>query len=617
MSGLEWSDKKREPAKRAKALFADVRAIEQEQSYRDEEWLRYLRLYSEREWQAFSRHRRGGGGGGSRKIGMSDGGGSRSKVQLGLNVVRNNVNAATNMTGRNRPMPTVTAMGTNYDRRRRCRDMQRFLVGAFSDVGIWQVGQDYVLKGGNIFGTAGIEIYRRRDSEGNARIAMEPIYPSDIRVRDSEHENGYPYTLRRVLMADVERLKAAYPKLKREIDKAASTGEDGERKRLEVVKAWDAPSQEGGDDGAYIVAIDGVELEFSPWRRMRTPHAWYRWETEPYKFLGTGIPEELSSIQYEINSVILTVQSNVRNGGHLRVFVQRGSNVPPGHLMPDRRGSVVYHDGMEPHYSVTDVFSPQVLQYLQWLKSEASQLIGMSELWAQSQDPGGSMSGKARAIHHQTHSLRFVNNVRRYEQMFIDASQAVIAEAEEERESGRDMRVLYAGHGQGEALSWSDIRIPSDLYDLQIHSAAFLSQMPSARIEEANWLYEKKWMTQNAAREAMGIPFDLWHEEEMDTAPRHLIEMRIGRMLDHGEPFQPTSEMDLEMALELSSKTVQQAELLEVDPERIDMVRAFRDEVLLMMEENAPAPAPPPMPMGPPMGPPGAGMVPPMPGPVQ
>lgn len=574
-----------------------ARAIAADQKWRREQDELHLHLYSEAEWRGVY--------GIDRRAPRTRSTGEK-KNRLSINVVRNMCNAATSMLIRSRPYVNFQTDGADFSLLRLSRKRERFVQAHFIRERIHQTSHARV-RNAAIFGTGGTKVIRR-----DGKIRYENILPGEILVDEQEGMAGDPPCIYQAKVVDKIQLAAMYPELREKIMKAGSAGSyNGTSNGAQclVVYAWHFRStlNEKKHDGKECLCIDGATLYSRPYKWLKFPGTFFRWEESPFGFYGTGIPSELVGIQYEINTLLRMVRDSMYFGGNLKILAEKGANINFAQLSNSTRIPIIEYVGREPRWVVNDVASSQVFQHLQYLVQTAYNVTGISQLDAQSQTPAATMSGRARLVHQNNESLRFKAAVERYENGYIELAERTVEAATDEFEENGDQEVIFRGHEHLEHISLKDVALegPEEPLDIQAWSSSQLAQSPGARMEQVDFLVQNQYVPRNRGLVMMDLGNDFRSEMDVQNAPYNLIDERIERMLFDGEPQTPTPMMDLEYAKTRVQLEIQRCEMRKgVPEERIDLLREFwqqTTDLLVKAEagEKAMNPAPPAMPGGP------------------
>lgn len=570
-----------------------IRETDKHDSARRTEDQHHLRLYSDREWKlAAATDLR------STMIGNFQ---ARKRQKLSLNVVKNSIDGWVNLICQSRPHITFLTKGADWGLQKKARLRTRFVEAHFHANKAYSLG-NRVAKNAGIFGAGFVHVMKV-----NGRIEYELCLPGEVRVDPFESVAGDPRSIYRARTIDRNVAAARWPKCAKQI--LAARAPHGNSDRLPFIDAWHLASGPKSKDGIHAQVIPGVctvewDDEYS-WEEF--PIVGFRFDEAPLGWYGQGIAEELSGIQYEINVILRTIQSNMWSGGNLKVAVQRGSNVQPSSLSNELGCPVIEFSTTPPNFFAHDVASPQLFEHLKYLEQEAYTITGISQMSAQSQTPFASMSGRARLVAAQEYSKRFVTCQQRYEDFFQSLAERTLEAAADLADSGEDLEVVFPGRDYLETIRYSDIAGEHHDFDCEAWSASLAGETPAARLAQIDQMLSMGMIDLAGAMYLYEVPHDLRAYMEEQLAPTELAREAIDRIIEDGEPMTPTPMMDLAKAAKSAQLWYQRGVLRGVDADRLNLLLDFQKMASHMLQiASQPAnnnAAPPPAP-GAPGGPP-------------
>lgn len=597
LRGDWWSQK--DPHARIGEAIA---AAESADSTRRSEDEHHLRLYSEREWSLFTRS--------EARARIKQSSKSRKRRRLALNVVKNNIDAWTNLICRSRPHITFMTKGADWGLQKKARLRTRFVEAHFIKRGVYAMNPRIVKHAG--IGFIGGGAYHVVKSNG--QINYEIVMPGELKVDPLEALADDPRCLYRVPTGGMDKgvAKELWPKHAKKIDSC-----QGER--VQFAHAWHLPSGPDADDGKYIQCIPGVvTLEERPYKWPDYPIVNYVFDEAPLGWGGCGIAEELSGIQYEINSVLRTIQNNIYMGGNLKAAVKRGSNVAPSLISNALGCPTVEFNDVPPVWFNGQLVNPELFQHLANLRREASEIIGISQMNAQSQTPFATMSGRAKLIHNQDYSMRFVTCQQRFERFHEELALRTLEAAADLDEAGEDVEVIFPGRDHLEVIKYSDVAGEQDDFDCEAWSASLAGETPAGKLAHIEQMMSLGMIDLAGAMYLYEVPHDLRAHMEEILAPLELAREAVDRIIEDGIPVTPTPMMDLKTCIKTAQLWYQRGMLRGVDPQRLYLLLDFHKMASMLMQKAAapaandsggaiapgpqtPAPMPPP---GPSLGPP-------------
>jgi hypothetical protein len=560
-----------------RSVGAYIRRLESHETTRRDDHQTYLRLYSEREWSLASsldiRSRL------KKKY-------ARKRARLSLNVVKNCVDAWVALLQQSRSHITFLTKGADWGLQRKARLRTRFCEALFHAEKFYDIDAR-VAKAAGIFGIGALHVVKE-----HGRIRYEFVQPGELVVDPTEAQAGDVRTMARVRTIDRQVAMAIWPEHKKAIDKATAVGGTN---RLEFIDIWHLPSGPKTNDGWHAQVIpDVVTLSKKPYRWRKFPICVYRFDDAPVGWDGVGIAESLIGMQYEINVVLRTIQANAWSGGNLKVGVARGSNVAKSSLSNALGGTVIEYNEKPPIFFTHDVASPQLFQYLQDMERKSYDIVGISQMNAQSMTPFASMSGRAKLIHNQSYSQRFVVSQRRHEEFAQDVAERSLEAAADLAEDGQDIEVIFPGSDHLETVRYSDVAGEQDEFDCQAWSASLAGETPAARLAHIEQMMGMGMIDLAGAMYLYEVPHDLRAHMESVLAPIELAREAIDKIIEEGRTVTPTPMMDLQYAMKLSQLWFQRGMLRGVEESRLYLLKDFHSMCLMLlqssMQQQAPAP---------------------------
>jgi len=557
-------------------VFASVKRLDDVQSYRRSLNLHHLRMYSNRAASGLT--------GKSYTQNISD-------DRLKYNLVRSAIDAAVAHIGTKRPRPMYLTEAGNHSAKVRAKRLGQFVMGQFYATNQYMVSQD-VFRNASIFGT-GIQKF----FEEGGVIGTESIFPDEILVDDEECRTAPPRQLFHHKSVSREVLRAQFPEHKDAINGADVIREDdysGESisDRVSIVEAWHKASGPDAKDGRHVICISNATLldeEFTG----EFPFAVWRWSKEPLGFWGTGIAEELAPLQVELNYLLGKVQKLMTLATTMW-FEQKGSGIA---RLSNQDFSRNTYKGAPPQVVNVQPVHVQYFQQIESIWAKGFQIIGLSQMHAQSERPAGLNSGTAIRTYHDIGSARFMHVGHRWENYHTrEVAERILdqARAVEERGDG-DVRVLAAGNKEIEEINFSDVSIERDKYVVKVFPTSLLPDTPQGKLEQIEALAKAVPGIQEHLLELLDVP-DLDSVRNRITAGNRLLEKHIEAMVDKGEPMTPLPFMKLEQALQQVTLAILQAEHDGVDENNIELLREYAsviEDMLARAQQPPPQAAPP------------------------
>lgn len=527
-----------------------------------------------------------------------------ANVRLALNVVANCVDALNAQITSNRVRPMFLTSRGDWGLQERAKGMQQFVEGSFYQSGVRKT-TPRVFTDAAVFGLGAVKTYVG-DPEGEPRVVTERIFPGELMVDDREAMYGEPRSLYQSKYVDRGVLEATFPKHAKAIREVSSErgdgwGMDAHADQLLVIEAWRLRSGARTKDGRHVIAIESATLLDEEWTREGFPFCILRLKDPLLGWWGVGIAQALTGIQFEINKLLREIQHTHHLLGKSHWMVEDGSKVVATQLNNDI-GAIIRYSGMNPPQVYTpQVIAPDIYAHLWNLYREAYQIIGISQLSAQSQKPAGINSGEGLRVYNNIETRRFVTVGQRWEEFHLDVARQHIELAREIASKRPDMAVTWHDQSTMRQVKWADVHLEAEAYVLKAFPTSALPSDPAGRIERLEQLANAGWVSPAQAKRLLEFP-DLDAEADLENAPYDLLRETLERLIETGEYEAPEPFQDLALVMQLAPLIYQRAKLSGVDEGRLELLRRYMDRAAQLMAPPEP-PMPPPGEMPPDAGP--------------
>lgn len=569
-----WLDKE----DMSRSLFAVVKYIEQNQSYRSKDNLTYARLYSNTEI-----------------LGLTSSTYSRSSAtnlpntRLTLNVVKSCIDTAAAKISQNKPRPRFLTEKGDFSLKNKAELLTQYLDGLFDELDLYHHGQR-VFVDACVFGTGALKVYI---DPGSHRVKAERILIDEIVVDDVEGAYGQPRQLFQKKLIARELLLDQFPKNKEEILSASSalTGEYASQStadQVQVVEGWHLPSGPKAKDGKHVISIENKILFEEPYTKDCFPFIFLRWSEKLAGFFGSGLAFELVGLQREINRTLRTIQQSLELMAVPRIFLDVASNINSSSIT-DQIGSIIKYQGAPPVFATPPAVSPELIQHLESMSRKAYEITGISMMQAQSKKPDGLDSGVALREMSDIASERFMTTAQRYEGFYLEVAKLLIDISKELYEKGIDTDVKASNNKFIKSIKWKDINLKEEQFVMRAFPVSILPTTPAGKLAAVQELIQAGLIPQDQALSLLDFP-DLEGFFSLQTAAQDNIERYLEIMLTEGRYMPPEPFMNLELALNMTQNTYLRAKCDEVPEEKLELLRTFMDDINTLLGNNQPAP---------------------------
>lgn len=312
--------------------------------------------------------------------------------------------------------------------------------------------------------------------------------------------------------------------------------------------------------------------------------------------------DSMIDVIYRIQRIIDTINNKISTAADLSpanmVFVPRGSDVKTSMVAASRIGDVFEYNlaasGGQPVMVVTPpVIDPMYLQLLEMYEMKAYNMVGVSQLSAQSKKPSGLNSGVALQTLEDVESERHNVLLGNYMAFIREIAERVIEVFDEKSD------VLPRRRGRS-AITWKEIKTEREMFNIQFSSASSLSKDPKVKMEQIEKLIGMGFIDKNVAGTLLEMP-DLESAYSINTASYDMNEKIIERVIEDGP--NPETGMfnfyeitNIQMLLTQSMNTMMRLDANDEKPEVLENLVAFINQLKTMMDEINAELAPPPPP---------------------
>lgn len=560
----------------AESLSSYVKMLRKEQSFRQDDNYRNMRLYGNMEAYAL------------RNYGFYRAETSASiQNRVTLNIVQSMIDTAVSKLSKNKPRPSFLTSGGDWSLQRKAEKLSQFIDGQFYATDFY-AKRAIALQDSGIFGTGALKVFRQGKD-----IKLERTFIDELTVDEQEALYGEVRQISQTKMIHKDVLTKMFPEhavkiemeANQDVSSWASNSGPRMREMVEVVEAWKLPSVIGADDGRHAIVLNNVTLLEEPYTRMYFPFLFWKWSLRPVGFWGQGIAEQLTGIQLEINKILRTIQVSMHLVSVPKIFVEASSKVVSAHLN-NKIGGIIKYVGTPPVEGKLGTIPPDLFHHLDRLYSRAYEVVGISQLSAMASKPQGLNSGKALREYNDIESERFMSVAQRDEATVIQASKMFIDLAKEIHEEFGDYSVKTKGSRSLEVINWSDVNMEEDQYIMQVFPVSALSKSPAGRLQDVQELMAAGLIGKEDGMKLLDFP-DLQQFYNFNNAGLEDIERTIEQFIDKGEYATPEPYQNLQLGIQ----KMQQAYLMykgsNAPEERLELFRRWIEDAQTLLQRSA------------------------------
>lgn len=557
-------------------VFPYLRQLDNSQGYKQQDNLRNMRLYGNMEFSGISAF----------NYARTE---PTYNVQnrVTLNVVQSMIDTVVSKITKNKPRPYFLTNNGDWSLQRKAEKLTQFSEGQFYGTDFYAKAS-VAFKDACIFGTGCLKIFR--GGTDNAEIKVERVFIDEIMVDDKEAYYGEPRQLHQRKWVHKDVLKAAFPGFASQID--VSIEQIGSQKQTSeragdmilVVESWHLKSGPKAKDGRRTICIDNATLLDEAYDKDYFPFVFFRWNLKPIGFFGQGISEQLTGLQLEINKILRTIQISMHLVSVPKMLVEASSKIVTSHLN-NKIGGIIKYAGTKPEWNNNMGAIPaELFTHLNTLYSRAYEIVGISQLSAQSQKPMGLNSGKAMRTFNDLETERFMETGLRYEKTFLDAIKIMLDLAKDIAEETGNYEVKCPGSGFLKTIKWDDVQLDEDQYILQAYPTSALSQNPASRLQEVQELLQAGFVSKEDGMRLLDFP-DLKRYYNMTNSGLEDINRQIELIMEEGEYQSPEPYQNLQLGLQKFQQAYLMYRTQNAPEERLDLIRRWMEDAKALLDQ--------------------------------
>jgi hypothetical protein len=513
--------------------------------------------------------------------------------RLQNNIVSSCVDTIHSKMTKNKPSPMFLTSGGTYKDQRKARKLTRFCEAVFHEGKVHQKGAQ-AFRSALVVGDGFIYVYK---DPATCRVAFDVVPAEEILVDEIEASHGEPRQLHRARNCDRGVLLAmecfqsedAQKKLR---DADLIQGDSGTTPlqvsdTIEIRESWHLPSGPEAKDGKVVMTCSAGVLSERPWEQDWFPFAKFSWSApSSLGYYGTGAVQQIQGQQVEVNKLLWLESASIHMMGSFKVAIPMGSNIVPEGVNNALGLQIKFAGDKAPTYMTPQAFHEQVPAMIQQVTASAYEQLGVSQLSAQSKKPEGLDSGTAIREYNYIETDRFYAKGADYEQFYMDIADLAIKVTkmiyEEEgsykvKHFGSEMRYLTE-------LDWGDLDIDIENYTIQCFPVSSLPNEPAGRFQKVQEYVQAGWMTPARGRRLLAYP-DVEKDDNLANASEEYIckildKMVDGTSKDPRDDYTPPDPLDnLDQAHEMAIQEYNLARCGDLDPERLDLLRTFIEQI--------------------------------------
>ena len=471
--------------------------------------------------------------------------------------------------------------------------------------------------------------------DDNGLPALERVHMLELFVEHADGINGKPRSIHRVYLRSKEVLKAQFPGFEREIEKAPPPSKEtvdalfldvkGCHDMVEVYESHHLRSikrLKRDHDGRHAVCIATADLLDEKYEHDDFPYVKVDYRERDFGYYGSGLAESAREAQTRVNELIARVARAQDLASTLIIANPTGGDVSVKHeQISNELGLIIDYDPANgpPQLMKWDGTLGDLQEQIDLEFQRVLMVEGLSQEQVNGEGAGkGLTSGVAVRAADDVQSRRLVSPTKRYQSFCIGVAKLIERLNDDAVEDAKRREEQYEVRGKAtqgrrtflRSSRWEELSIPEGQADIVMAPMSALPTTPQGK-----WAAVQEWIgsgfvSKQYAMSLLQFP-DIDAYADIELAHLDMVQWQIERMLD-GESVIPFPRQDLQMAMDLVTKSELKAITMGAPPEVIDLMEAYLVQVSEMLKPPAPPPGmQPPGAPGPVAGPQGPGPMPP------
>lgn len=273
---------------------------------------------------------------------------------------------------------------------------------------------------------------------------------------------------------------------------------------------------------------------------------------EPVIGLKTvSVADELEGIQTHIDLLNAKISACAQLSPAMTIYVHENSNVKAADIN-NKVGNVfelrmpVGSSNLPVQYVNPSLHDPQWTNELDFYVQKAYDMIGISQLSAQSRKPSGLNSGAALQTMEDIESDRFETQVSHFVRAYTDLAKMIIRVMPDDKD-------ILEGDAYRSSMKWADIKKESNNLRIQYSGMSVLSKDPAEKLKQLLEMSQAGVIGADKVAEYMEIP-DLEDAYSDAQAVKNAISQVIERAIEKGDynipEFVNYAELSKEIAIQ-------------------------------------------------------------------
>lgn len=522
-----------------------------------------------------------------------------SEYSITENAIASVVDTAVSLIAGNRPKPVFLTEGEGWAKGRQAKKLGQFVLGLYDRLKIYQLATR-IFKDCCVFDVAALKVY----ADDKAGLpCVERVLSDDIVVDEQESRTTTPRQMHQRRWVDRGVLARLYPEQAAEIWRADASGvrrgtSRAQGNMVEVLESWHLPSEEGADDGLYVVCVQGTCLYREKYEKDYFPFVFLKWNSPLTGFYGQGIVEPLTLLQMDLNEKNKFIRRCQRAIIRPDIYGAFNQRMPDAFFETGVGRFFQTRDGKPPTFYTPQALNAETYNERERIVQRMFAIAGVGEMQAQGKKQSGVESGIAIREVNDIQAGRFGIQAEAYEDFHLEVAQRLVwCMRDLSAESGAKTTVAFRAKHFAQTIKWTDVDPKEDAFHVTIQAASLISRTPAGQRQEAMDLFQMSLIDKAEFRHLVNWPDEQASMDIQDAAFQYA--MYAVEKICEGTFVRPEPFEDLVLCVKYTQLSRIKAKLDGAPGDVLEMLQLRIDMAIQLQQDAEAATAPPPAaPMG-------------------
>lgn len=451
------------------------------------------------------------------------------------NVIHANIETFVSLITQTRPKPVFLTDNGNYKERILAKEANAFIQGELFRTKAYDKAA-IIIKDGATIGNGLLKVYAKHD-----KVCIDRVLETEI--LEDFLDGYYNDPRQRMQLKMIPRSVAAsdFPNKINAIAGAQKGSVDSSQRSTESIaddiitcEAWHLPSGPDATDGRHvIVCSEGILLD-EAWKKSTFPFVKWGYNPNMVTSFAQGIAEILMPIQMEIYRSLIVASQSLELISVPRMYIDEMAEILETSFN-NRIGTLIKGRGPNPPIPLNwTANQPEMYEWIRWLISLASDIIGVSQMASQAKKSPGLNSGEAIREANDLQSSRFATQERRYQNIFTDLSYLIIDTASDIVEKTGSYMTVYPSKDGTREVDFKHIKKLKDTFIIQCYEESGLPKDPAGRQAALSEKLAAGEITLIEFRRLSNLP-DLEQSDKLALALQERIFYCLDEIIENGD----------------------------------------------------------------------------------